>query len=162
MSTPAAAAAVISPTEWPAPAPTTAEGRRPGARKSASRASQPGGRRCSGWATAVSRIVSASDSVPWATRSMPATADSQLSRSRQAGQLEPGGEEAGGLGALAGADDGEHVSSLSSRAVTEAVTDADEPAGPDLEVSYKYATVSCAVWRGPPAQPAEREGDPQA
>ena len=33
----------------------------------------------------------------------------------QAGQLEPRGEEAGGLGALAGADDDDHVSTLSCR-----------------------------------------------
>ena len=44
----------------------------------------------SGWATAVSRIVSASLVVPWATRSMPATVDSQRRRSSNPGTSSQG------------------------------------------------------------------------
>ena len=61
----------------------------------------------SGWATAVSRIVSASDSVPWRSRSMPAARRASPAL-LDAGQLAPRGQEAGLLRPLAGADDREH------------------------------------------------------
>jgi hypothetical protein len=57
-----AAAAVISPTEWPAPAATTPNASA-GCGKSSSRDTMPAAT-SSDWATAVSRIVSASASVP--------------------------------------------------------------------------------------------------
>ncbi len=147
--TPAAAAAVISPTEWPAPAPTW---RKPsaGCSNSASRLTSPLAT-MSGWAIAVSLMVSASDVVPWATRSMSATADSQVSRSRKPGQLEPRGEEAGGLGALAGADDDEHEVKPSGIRGREAVGDADELCPADLEDSYKDSMAGSAT-RGRPGR----------
>ena len=62
----------------------------------------------SGCATAVSRMVSASDVVPWATRSRPVVRGGPRDRLGDGRQLEPRGEHAGGLGALTGADDDEH------------------------------------------------------
>ena len=93
---PAAAAAVISPTEWPAMPPIRSRrpsaSRRPSVRRPAAT--------MSGWATAVSRMVSASVTVPWATRSTPAasrvarraarrTAGSASQGSRNPGVCEP-------------------------------------------------------------------------
>ncbi len=112
VSTPAAAAAVISPTECPARAPVPAGAAAyppsPVLPVSARRASSPAPT-SSGWATAVSLMVSSSDVVPWVTRSTSAASDSAAQLVTQAGQLEPRGEEARGLGALAGADDDDHV-----------------------------------------------------
>ena len=63
----------------------------------------------SGWATAVSRIV-VRVGLGAVVGQVEAGARPRASRSRSAnlGQLEPGGEETGGLGALTGRDDGEH------------------------------------------------------
>ena len=72
----------------------------------------------SGWATAVSLIVSASETVPCATRSSPGGRREPAQPVAHPGQLEPGREEAGGLGALSRADDDEHVSTLPRWAVT--------------------------------------------
>ena len=49
----------------------------------------------SGWATAVSLIVSASDVVPCATRSTPATSESDSSRARKAGSSSQGARKPG-------------------------------------------------------------------
>ena len=62
----------------------------------------------SGWAIAVSRIVSASLTVPWVARSTPAASESAASCSASRGLGEPGGEESGGLRALSRADDDDH------------------------------------------------------
>ena len=69
--TPAAAAAVISPTEWPAMPPMRSA--RPSARRRP-RVRRPAAT-MSGWAIAVSRMVSASLTVPWVARSMPAASE---------------------------------------------------------------------------------------
>ena len=61
-STPTPAAAVISPTEWPAATPMKGNASA-GCGKSSSAASRPEAT-SSGWAIAVSRMVSASASVP--------------------------------------------------------------------------------------------------
>ena len=81
--TPAPTAAVISPTECPAPAPTWLKAAE-GCGKMLSSETRPAPT-MSGWAIAVSVIVSASDVVPWAIRSMPLTADSQVMRSAKPG-----------------------------------------------------------------------------
>ena len=114
VSTPAPAAAVISPTEWPgedAGADGTASGSSaaPHSARSASRPAPTS----SGWATAVSLMVSSSDVVPWVTRSTSAASERAVSWSRRPGSSSHGAEEARGLGALAGADDDDHGSSLS-------------------------------------------------
>ena len=111
VSTPAAAAAVISPTECPARAPVPAGAGVAAVAVlpvSARRASSPAPT-SSGWATAVSLMVSSSDVVPWVTRSTLGGVGQCGQLVAQAGQLEPRGEEARGLGALAGADDDDHV-----------------------------------------------------
>ena len=59
----------------------------------------------SGCATAVSLIVSASDSVPWADEVVTGGAAEGGQLLAHAVELEPRGEEAGGLGALSRADD---------------------------------------------------------
>ena len=82
--TPVAAAAVISPTECPATTPAEEASVSGLSAYRASRASSPAPT-MSGWATAVSRIVSASDVVPWVTRSTPAASDSASARSRSPG-----------------------------------------------------------------------------
>ncbi len=74
----APAAAVISPTLWPATAPIL-ENASAGCGNSSSAATRPVAT-SSGWAIWVSRMVSASDSVPWCARSMPATVDSHRMR----------------------------------------------------------------------------------
>ena len=53
------------------------------------------------------------------------------------GQLEPGGEEAGGLGALSRADESEHVLQPCLCACDLVVTERHEQSGPDLEGSSK-------------------------
>ena len=88
-------------------------GRRRRARRR--RRGRAGRRRCtpsatsSGWVTAVSLISSASAVVPRRARSRPVTSENSATCSAHAGQLEPGGEHAGGLGALARSEDGDHT-----------------------------------------------------
>ena len=86
--TPAPAAAVISPTLCPATAPTTLKASE-GCGNNASAASRPDAT-SSGWAIAVSLMVSASEVVPWATRSSPHTAENQSSRSSTPGTSSQG------------------------------------------------------------------------
>ena len=69
----------------------------------------------SGWATAVSRIVSASASVPKCDQVQAGAGGQPAAAGLEAGELEPGSEEAGRLGALAGSDDDEHRSTASGR-----------------------------------------------
>ena len=85
---------------------------RHGRRRAARRASRMPAATMSGWATAVSRMVSASDSVPCATRSSPAASEMHRRAARRSGLGEPGSEESGGLRALSRADDDDHHSSL--------------------------------------------------
>ena len=108
--TPVAAAAVTSPTLCPAPAPTLASASA-GRGNSDSRVTRPAPT-SSGWATAVSRIVVG-------VRRRAVLDEVEAGHGRQPGQpvgdvrqLEPGREEAGGLGTLAGSDDDEHAPSL--------------------------------------------------
>ena len=86
--TPPALAAVISPTECPAPAPTR---RKPSAgwENKESSATRPDAT-MSGCAIAVSLMVSASEVDPWVTRSTPATAESQPNRSVTPGNSSQG------------------------------------------------------------------------
>ena len=65
---------------------------------------------------------------------------------REAGHLEPGGEEAGGLGALAGRDDDEHGSSVPNRGRGPA-HDATNAQGVNLEVSYNVGVRSAPASR---------------
>ncbi len=92
-STPAAAVAVISPTECPARAPVpagaTAYPPTVGVPESARRASSPAPTR-SGWATAVSLMVSSSEVVPWVTRSTSAASERTLSWSCSPGSSSHG------------------------------------------------------------------------
>ena len=98
VSTPAAAAAVISPTECPAsaPVPAGATAYPPSAvlPDRARRASSPAPT-SSGWATAVSLMVSSSDVVPWVTRSTSAASDSAVSWSRRPGSSSHGARKPG-------------------------------------------------------------------
>ncbi len=86
-SAPATAAALSSPTEWPAVTSTTSVVGRPS--RMARRASSDD-ETISGWATAVSRIVSASDVVPCWARSVPAAAEKESSRSAVPGSSSQG------------------------------------------------------------------------
>ncbi len=81
-------AAVSSPTLWPATAPIF-ENASAGCGNSSSAATSPVATR-SGWAIWVSRMVSASDSVPWWARSIPATVESQSSREAKVGSSSQG------------------------------------------------------------------------
>ena len=72
VSTPASAAAPISPTLWPATTPTSPSGSCSAATRAAATSR--------GWVLAVSRISSASATVPRWTRSTPASTDHQRSR----------------------------------------------------------------------------------
>ncbi len=91
--TPAAAAAVISPTECPAPAAVSRNASE-GCGNSSSSATRPAAT-MSGCATAVSRMVSASDVVPWRTRSTPDTVASQDIRSSKSGSSSHGARKPG-------------------------------------------------------------------
>ena len=91
--TPVPAAAVISPTLCPAPTPTVPTATA-GCGNTSSSATSPAAT-MSGCATAVSLMVSASLVVPCATRSMPATVPSQLSRSATPGSSSQGPRKPG-------------------------------------------------------------------
>ncbi|OPZ54693.1 MAG: hypothetical protein BWY91_01508 [bacterium ADurb.BinA028] len=91
--TPVPAAAVISPTECPAPTDTWVKASE-GFGKSSSSAARPDAT-ISGWAIAVSRIVSASDSVPCSSRSMPATVVNHCIRSWTEGSSNHGASSPG-------------------------------------------------------------------
>ena len=84
----AAAAAVISPTLWPAPT-ATLEKDSPGFGKRLNSETRPEAT-ISGWAIAVSLIVSSSLLVPCSTKSMPATVPSQRIRSSKFGNSNHG------------------------------------------------------------------------
>ena len=90
-STPAAAAAVISPTEWPARAPTPAGTAAVGARPAAEGAQgeQPGAdeQRLGDGGVLDGVLVGR---VPWATRSTPAASESSVSCSRRPGSSSHG------------------------------------------------------------------------
>ena len=89
----APAAAASSPTLCPATAPIRLNASA-GCGKSSRATSRPEAT-SSGWATAVSRIVSASDLVPWCSRSVPAQAESQFSRSVTSGRSSQGSRNPG-------------------------------------------------------------------
>ena len=63
----------------------------------------------SGWVTEVSVISSAVAVVPSRVRSRPLDCDQAASTVSRPGQLEPGGEHAGGLRSLSGSKQCEHV-----------------------------------------------------
>ena len=137
LSAPATVAAVISPTECPAVAPTapTRPGASPGWSNRPSRLTRPAPT-ISGWATAVSLIASASETVPWATRSSPATAESQPSRSRTPGSSSQGVRKPGVWEPCPG-----QTRTSTSPALPVpcdlVVTERHQQSGPDLEGSYK-------------------------
>ena len=109
--TPAPAAAVISPTLCPATAPTCRR-RRPGAGTARAATTRPAAT-SSGWATAVSRmVVGVGLGAVW-TEVDPGDGRQPAQPVRERRALQPGREEAGGLGALTGRDDDEHGSSVS-------------------------------------------------
>src|SRR5690606_19104221 len=87
VSAPATAAAASSPTEWPAVTSTTSVVSRP-SRITRSATSEDA--TMSGWATAVSRIASASDSVPCARRSRPAASPNAATWSATPGRSSQG------------------------------------------------------------------------
>ena len=86
--TPAPVAAVSSPTLWPATAPIRPKASA-GWGKSSSALTRPAPT-SSGWATAVSRMVSASDRVPCSHRSRSATVESQRRRFSKVGSSSHG------------------------------------------------------------------------
>ena len=149
-----AAAAVISPTECPALAPTLAP-RTPGG-KSGPTAARPAPT-ISGWATAVSLIVSASDVVPWATRSRPATSESDSSRSRKIGSSSQGARKPGVWEPCPGQTiTSTYQASLSLRDPT--VTDHHQHLGPCWRVPTNRSPVAPdgrpggAAWRACPGR----------
>ena len=85
--TPATAAALNSPTEWPAVTSTTSRAARP---SSTAPSASSDAETINGCATAVSRIVSASESVPWVRRSTPDAAERTASRSSAPGRSSHG------------------------------------------------------------------------
>ena len=131
------------------PGAGTARGRPAGRRRPAA----AGRRRCPGSCRRRPRCRSA-------TRSRPATADSQVRRSAKRRDLEPGRQEAGGLGALAGSDDGEHTSTLPRRG-----------AGPRARRSRRFRALLCrnptrsglqrCGCRRAGRQPPQRQRDPE-
>ena len=111
--TPVPAAAVISPTLCPAAAPT-AWNASDGCGKISSAATSPAAT-SSGWATAVSRIVVGVGLGAVVHQVQPGAGGQPAQPVLEVGQLEPGREEAGRLGALTGSDDDQHLPSLSDR-----------------------------------------------
>ena len=134
VSTPAPAAAVISPTLCPAPAAICRKASAGCGNRASSETSPLA--TISGWATAVSRMVSASDSVPCVTRSIPATADSQASRSSKPGSSSQGRRKPGVWEPCPG----QAMTSTflpSPVGMLERAADADQPCVVNLEGSYK-------------------------
>ena len=108
--TPAAAAAVISPTEWPAPTPTLPKASAGCGNRLSSETSPDA--TSSGWAIGgvANRVGVRLGAVVHEVEVGDGGEPSQSVL--EAGQLEPGGEEAGSLGPLAWGDDDEHVTTL--------------------------------------------------
>src|SRR6185437_5027571 len=99
-----------------------------------------------GWATAVSLMVSASEVVPWATRSMAATAESQVRRSWKPGSSIQGVRKPGVWEPWPGQTMTSTGPAFRSRG-REAVGDADELWSKDIEVSYNCRVEPVAVSR---------------